>query len=106
MGRRRPRASAPVTVLVVALSSTRTVPRASTALLPLIVAVGVFDTAANALIALAARSARSASWPCSAALYPIATILLARIDPARAARDRRAAGGLVALGGAALIAAG
>ncbi len=55
-----------VSALVLVLVSTRTVPRASSRLLPLIVAVGVFDAAANALIALAATRARSGSSPSSA----------------------------------------
>jgi drug/metabolite transporter (DMT)-like permease len=72
-----------VTALVLALAWTRTVPRVSRRLLPLVLAVGAFDTGANALTILLARA-----------------VLHERLGPTRTA------GGLVALGGAALIAAG
>jgi drug/metabolite transporter (DMT)-like permease len=95
-----------VTALVLALSLTRTVPRVSARLLPLIAAVGVFDTGANALIALAAGRGSIGIVAVLSALYPIATILLARAILHERLGTTRTVGGLTALGGAALIAAG
>jgi drug/metabolite transporter (DMT)-like permease len=95
-----------VTALVLALSLTRTVPRVSARLLPLIAAVGVFDTGANALIALAAGRGSIGIVAVLSALYPIATILLARAILHERLGTTRTVGGLIALGGAALIAAG
>jgi drug/metabolite transporter (DMT)-like permease len=95
-----------VTALVLALSLTRTVPRVSARLLPLIVAVGIFDSGANALIALAAGQGSIGIVAVLSALYPIATILLARAILHERLGTTRTVGGLTALGGAALIAAG
>ena len=94
-----------VTALVLALAWTRTVPRVTRSLLPLVLAVGVFDTGANALIAIATTHGSIGIVAVLSALYPIMTILLARA----VLHERLGppmAGGLVALGGAALIAAG
>lgn len=95
-----------VTAVVLALAWTRTVPRVSARLLPLIVAVGVFDSGANALIALAARQGSIGIVGVLSALYPITTILLARAILHERLGTTRTVGGLIALGGAALIAAG
>jgi len=95
-----------VSALVLVLVSTRTVPRASSRLLPLIVAVGIFDAAANALIALAATRGSIGIVAVLSSLYPIATILLARAILHERLGTTRTVGGLVALAGAALIAAG
>jgi drug/metabolite transporter (DMT)-like permease len=95
-----------VGVLVVALASTRTAPRLSRRLLPVVVAVGVFDTGANALIAVAATHGSIGIVGVLSALYPITTILLARAVLHERLGTTRTAGGLIALAGAALIAAG
>ena len=95
-----------VSALVLVLVATRTVPRASSRLLPLIVAVGVFDAAANALIALAATRGSIGIVAVLSSLYPITTILLARAILHERLGTTRTVGGLIALGGAALIAAG
>lgn len=95
-----------VTALVLALSATRTFPRVSARLLPLVVAVGVFDTSANALVAVAATHGSIGIIAVLSSLYPIVTILLARALLRERLGARRTVGGLVALGGAALIAAG
>ena len=95
-----------VTVLVLALAWTRTVPRVSRHLVPLVVAVGVFDTGANALIAVAATRGSIGIVGVLSALYPITTILLARAVLHERLGTTRTIGGLIALGGAALIAAG
>ena len=95
-----------VTALVLALAWTRTVPRVSRRLLPLVLAVGAFDTGANALIAIATTHGSIGIVAVLSALYPIMTILLARAVLHERLGPTRTAGGLVALGGAALIAAG
>ena len=95
-----------VSVLVLALAFTGTVPRVSAQLLPLIVAVGAFDAGANALIALAATHGSIGIVAVLSALYPITTILLARTVLHERLGPTRTVGGLIALGGAALIAAG
>ena len=47
-------------------------------LIPLIVAVGVFDTGANALVAFATTQGSTGIVAVLSALYPVMTILLAR----------------------------
>ena len=84
----------------------RTVPRLPGRLLPLVVAIGVFDTGANVLIALAATRGAIGIVAVLSSLYPIATILLARALLHERLGTTRTVGGLIALGGAALIAAG
>ena len=95
-----------VTALVLALAWTRTVPRVSRRLLPLVLAVGAFDTGANALIAVATTHGSIGIVAVLSALYPIMTILLARAVLHERLGTTRTVGGLIALGGAALIAAG
>ena len=95
-----------VTVLLLALAWTRTAPRVPRRLVPLVVAVGVFDTGASALIAVATTHGSIGIVAVLSALYPITTILLARAVLHERLGTTRTAGGLIALGGAALIAAG
>jgi drug/metabolite transporter (DMT)-like permease len=71
-----------------------------------VLAVGVFDTGANALIAVATTHGSIGIVAVLSALYPITTILLARAVLHERLGATRTAGGLIALGGAALIAAG
>ena len=95
-----------VTILVLALAWTRTAHRLPRRLIPLVLAVGLFDTGANALIAVATTKGSIGIVAVLSALYPITTILLARAVLHERLGATRTAGGLVALGGAALIAAG
>jgi len=89
-----------------ALLVTRTSLRPPTSLLPLLVAIGVFDTGANVLIAFASTREATGIVAVLGALYPIVTVVLARVVLGeRLSAGRRAAGG-VALAGAALVAAG
>jgi drug/metabolite transporter (DMT)-like permease len=74
--------------------------------LPLLLAVGAFDTGANALIALAAARGSIGLVAVLSSLYPITTILLARAVLHERLGASRTVGGFIALGGAALIAAG
>jgi drug/metabolite transporter (DMT)-like permease len=95
-----------VSIVLLALAWTRTAPRVPRRLIPLVIAVGVFDTGANALIAAATTKGSIGIVAVLSALYPIMTILLARAVLHERLGPTRTAGGLVALGGAALIAAG
>jgi drug/metabolite transporter (DMT)-like permease len=95
-----------VGALVVALAWTRTIPRVSSRLLPVVIAVGVFDAGANAFLALAAARGPIGIVAVLSSFYPIATILLARAVLHERLGTTRTIGGLVAIGGAALIAAG
>ena len=96
-----------VTALVLALAWTRTVPRVSRgACSRSCWPSALFDTGANALIAIATTHGSIGIVAVLSALYPITTILLARAVLHERLGPTRTAGGLVALGGAALIAAG
>ncbi|HET8742332.1 MAG TPA: DMT family transporter [Gaiella sp.] len=80
--------------------------RPPTGLLPTIALVGVFDTTANVLVAVATTRGSAGVVAVLSALYPLATIALARLFLAeRLARGHRV-GGVLALGGAALVAVG
>jgi drug/metabolite transporter (DMT)-like permease len=75
-------------------------------LLPTILAVGAFDTLANVLVAFATTRGPAGIVAVLSALYPVTTIVLARIVLGeRLDRERRIGGGL-ALGGAAAVAVG
>lgn len=73
---------------------------------PLVLAVGVFDTGANVLVAFATTKGLAGVVAVVSALYPVMTVLLARIVLGERLDGRRRVGGLVALAGAALVAAG
>ena len=95
-----------VLALVVALAWTRTPPRVPRRLVLPVVAVGAFDTSANALLALATTRGSLGIVAVLSALYPLTTILLARAILHERLGATRTAGGLIALTGAALIAVG
>ena len=100
--------SASVTLAVAAaVLVTRTSPfRPPRALLPTLVAIGVFDTGANVLVAFATTKGAAGIVAVLSALYPVVTVVLARLLLGeRLSRARRLGGG-VALAGAALVAAG
>jgi drug/metabolite transporter (DMT)-like permease len=80
--------------------------RPPTGLLPAIVAVGVFDTTANVLVALATTHGSAGIVAVLSALYPLTTILLARAFLAERLDRPRRIGGVLALAGAALVAVG
>lgn len=99
------RAASSSAVLAVALTARRSVVP-PLRVLPLVVGAGLFDTLANAAVAAATTHGSAGIVAVLASVYPVVTIALAalvlgeRLDPVR-----RAAG-LVALAGAALVAAG
>lgn len=98
--------STSVTLAVTAALALSTPLRAPRALVPLIVGVGVFDTGANVLVAFAVTLGAAGVVSVLSALYPVATIALARVVLGERLDRSRRAGAVVALAGAALVAAG
>jgi drug/metabolite transporter (DMT)-like permease len=85
---------------------TRTSLRPPRALLPALVAIGVFDTGANVFVAFATTKGAAGIVAVLSALYPVVTVLLARLVLGERLSVTRRVGGAVALAGAALVAAG
>jgi drug/metabolite transporter (DMT)-like permease len=75
-------------------------------LLPMIIGVGAFDTAANVLVAFATTRGPAGIVAVLSALYPVTTILLARVLLAERLDRERRIGAVLALGGAAAVAVG
>jgi drug/metabolite transporter (DMT)-like permease len=75
-------------------------------MLPVLVAVGIFDTGANVLVASATTFGAAGIVAVLSALYPLTTIALARFLLGERVDRLRGAGGALALCGAALVAAG
>ncbi len=73
---------------------------------PQIAAVGLFDTGANVLLALATTRGAVGIVGVLGSLYPLATVALARLVLGEKLDWPRRVGALVAVGGAALVAAG
>jgi len=80
--------------------------RPPSGLLPAIVAVGLFDTTANVLVALATTYGSAGIVAVLSALYPLTTILLARAVLSERLDGTQRIGGGLALAGAALVAVG
>jgi uncharacterized membrane protein len=80
--------------------------RPSRAALPALVAIGLFDVGANVLFGLATTRGLLSVVSVLAALYPVVTVLLARLVLGERLGPVQRAGGAAALAGAALIAAG
>jgi len=91
--------------LVLALAASVAV-RPPARLVPAIAAVGVFDTTANVLVAFATTKGSAGIVAVLSALYPVVTILLARVVLGERLDRPRRIGGALALGGAAIVAAG
>ena len=91
--------------LVLALAVSAAI-RPPARLLPAIVAVGLFDTTANVLVAFATTVGSAGVVAVLSALYPVATIVLARVALGEQLDRQRRLGGALALGGAAVVAAG
>ena len=98
--------STSVTLAVVAALLATAPLRAPRRLLPMVAAVGVFDTGANVLIAFAVTLGAAGVVGVLSALYPVATVVLARLVLGERLDPWRRVGALLALGGAALVAAG
>jgi drug/metabolite transporter (DMT)-like permease len=98
--------SASVALAVVLALATTTSLRPPRSLLAALVAIGVFDTGANVFVAVATTHGAAGVVAVLSALYPVVTIVLARLLlNERLGRSRRVGGGL-ALTGAVLVAAG
>jgi drug/metabolite transporter (DMT)-like permease len=97
-------ASVAIALAAAALTSTSLRPRVR--FLPVLVAVGAFDTGANVCVAFATTTGSAGIVAVLSALYPIVTVVLARLLLAERLSAARRAGGVTALAGAALVAAG
>jgi drug/metabolite transporter (DMT)-like permease len=73
---------------------------------PLLVGVGVGDTLANVLVGIASTHGSVGIVAVLSALYPIVTVLLARLFLDERLTTAKRLGGVVAIGGALLVAAG
>jgi drug/metabolite transporter (DMT)-like permease len=80
--------------------------RAPRGLLLMLVAIGVFDTGANVVFAAASTEGAIGIVAVLSALYPVVTVALARVLLRERLSTARWAGGVLALAGAALVAAG
>jgi len=98
--------SASVTLAIAAAILTSTSLRPPRRLVPTLVGVGVFDTVANVCVAFATTEGAAGIVAVLSALYPIVTVVLARLVLAEKLSVGRRIGGVVALSGAALVAAG
>jgi drug/metabolite transporter (DMT)-like permease len=97
---------AAVPVVVVAALVTSTTLKPPRAVLPLVVGVGVFDTSANVLVAAATTYGAVGIVAVLSSLYPIVTIVLAWLVLGEKLSAGKRAGGVIALAGAAFVAAG
>jgi drug/metabolite transporter (DMT)-like permease len=88
---------------VVVVGASLRMPRA---LVLVLLAIGAFDTAANVFFAEASTEDAIGIVAVLSALYPVVTVALARIVLRERLSVARRAGGVVALAGAALVAAG
>jgi len=98
--------AAAVPLVVIAALATSTPLRPPRGLLPMLVAIGIFDTGANVLVAAATTQGAAGVVAVLSSLYPLTTILLARAILGERLSATKRVGGIVALGGAALVAAG
>ena len=98
--------AASVSIAVVAALAMSASLRPPRRLLPLLVGIGVFDTAANVFVAFATTHGSAGIVAVLSALYPVVTVVLARIVLAERLSSARRVGGVVAIAGAVLVAAG
>lgn len=92
--------------VTVALFYTGTSLRPPRALLPTLVAIGMFDTGATVLVAFATTTGSAGIVAVLSSLYPVVTIVLARIVLGERLSATRQLGGAVAITGAVLVATG
>ena len=98
--------STSVVVALAAILVSRASLDAPRRLLLILLAIGVFDTAANVVFAQASTEGAIGIVAVLSALYPVVTVAHARLVLRERLSIARRAGGIVALGGAALVAAG
>jgi drug/metabolite transporter (DMT)-like permease len=96
--------SSSLLLVLAAAAFTATSLRTPARLLPMLVAIGVFDTGANVLVALATTHGAAGIVAVLSALYPVVTVMLARLVLGERLSAVRRVGGGVALAGAALVA--
>jgi drug/metabolite transporter (DMT)-like permease len=80
--------------------------RFSRAALPALLVIGAFDIAANGLFAIASREGLLSLVSVAGSLYPVTTIILARVVLGERLARLQRLGVALALAGVALIAAG
>lgn len=97
-------AAIPLAIAAAIVTSTRL--RPPRAVLPMLAAIGLVDTGANVLVATATTRGAAGIVAVLSSLYPVVTIVLARIVLTEKLSTQKRAGGVVALTGAALVAAG
>ena len=98
--------SASVPVVIAAALITSTALRPPRAMLLMLVGVGVFDTISNVSVAAATTYGAVGIVAVLSSLYPVVTVVLARIVLGERLSAVKRVGGAVALAGAALVAAG
>jgi drug/metabolite transporter (DMT)-like permease len=98
------RGASVILVVAVALVTSRSL-RPTRSALPMLVAIGVFDTGANILIAFATTKGAAGIVAVLSALYPVVTIVLARMLLGERLSVGKRVGGAIALTGAVLVAA-
>lgn len=80
--------------------------RSTRGVLPLLIGVAVFDTGANVLVAAATTHGAAGIVGVLSAMYPVVTVLLARVVLGERLSATRRLGGATAIAGAVLVAAG
>ena len=98
--------SAAVPLAVFAALVTSTSLRPAMALVPMLVVVGIGDVSANVLVATATTYGAAGIVAVLSTIYPVVTVVLARLVLREKLSRVKRAGGVVALAGAALVAAG
>jgi drug/metabolite transporter (DMT)-like permease len=98
--------STSVTLALAAVVVTSASLRPPSRLLPTLVGVGIFDTGANVSVAFATTKGAAGTVAVLSALYPVVTVVLARLVLAERLGVARRLGGGLAIAGAALVAAG
>ncbi len=98
--------SASVAFVVGAALLTSTSLKAPKQLLPMLVGVGVFDTGANVCVAFATTYGSAGVVAVLSALYPVVTVVLARVVLSERLTVGRRVGGGIAIAGAAFVAGG
>jgi drug/metabolite transporter (DMT)-like permease len=98
--------SASVALALAAAALTSTSLRPQARFVPVLVAVGAFDTGANVCVAFATTKGAAGIVAVLSALYPIVTVVLARVVLGERLSPARRVGGVGALAGAVLVAAG
>ena len=98
--------TAAVSIGIVAALATSTSLRPPRSLLPMLAFVGIVDTFANVLVATATTHGSIGIVAVLSSIYPLVTVVLARLVLGERLSAAKRVGGAVALAGAALVAAG